>query len=124
VEIAMSKVHVLQGTPEGAYQVVFHLTTPTAGTNYAGLTWDRAVQASGFPGPTCLVVGTNPWNISQAEADAIAAGTTFEIVETMNLGASLIADVNAALTARWTQINGEKATTLKAALRSFGVVRA
>ena len=120
----MSKVHILSGTPEGDYQVVFHVGTPTSGTSIAGLTWIQAVAAAGFRTATAMVEGTNPWQITAAEKASLAAGTIVEVTETINLANQTAAVVNGVLDARWLTLRDEVATAVRGALRFFGMVRA
>ncbi len=72
----MSKIHILQGAGPGQYQAVVHAAVP-AGTNAAGVVWSDAIKNSGM-GTTVLVVGNGPGQISQSEANQIAAGTVIE----------------------------------------------
>lgn len=119
----MSKLHVLSGTPEGDYQVAFHVTTPVSGTSIAGLTWAAAVAAAGFRTATAMVEGTNPWQITTAERASLAAGAIVEVTETINLANQTAAVVGGILDARWFILRNEVATAVRGALRFFGMVR-
>lgn len=71
----MSKIHILDAQ-NWTYNVVLHTSTPT-GNNSAGKSWVDILIAIGIQ--TSMTVGTDPGQITQTEADAIAAGTTMEI---------------------------------------------
>lgn len=77
----MSKLHVLDAHGRH-YTVVLHTDTPT-GNNLAGKAWVN-IQAS-LGTQTAMTIGTGPGQISQAEADSIAAGTILEIRESVLL---------------------------------------
>lgn len=71
----MSKIHILD-RQNWNYRVILHASTP-AGNNSAGKAWAGILVAIGMQ--TTMAVGIGPGQIAQAEADAIAAGTTMEI---------------------------------------------
>lgn len=77
----MSKLHVLNAHNR-QYSVVLHADTP-GGTNTADKSWVDILVALGRQ--TSMTVGTGPGQISQAEANAIAAGTVLEITDTILL---------------------------------------
>jgi hypothetical protein len=80
----MSKIHILEGN-NWSYKVAIHFATPT-GNNSVGYSWKACGLGSGMIGETSLEVGTGPGNISQTEHDAIIAGDTIEIIETISPG--------------------------------------
>jgi hypothetical protein len=73
----MAKFHVLtaSGGPD-TYLVVVHAPAPV-GNNAAGVAWSDAIKNSGR-GMTMMTVGTGPGQISNTEANQIAAGTVIE----------------------------------------------
>jgi hypothetical protein len=73
----MSKVHALETGPNGT-RTVYHVAPP-AGNNSAGFSWVAAGLASGDLGHTVLTVGTGPGQTTQAEVDALLAGTIVEL---------------------------------------------
>ena len=73
----MSKIHVLAGAGgNNVYNVVVHSPVP-AGNNQAGILWSTAIINSGR-NVTSMAIGTGPGQITQAEADQVAAGTVME----------------------------------------------
>lgn len=72
----MAKIHVLELSGNNVYTVVVHATTP-AGNNGAGTAWSVAVANSGR-NTTIMAVGNGAGQITQAEANQIAAGTIIE----------------------------------------------
>lgn len=72
----MARMHILQSSGLNVYSVVVHATTP-GGNNSAGVAWTTALQNSGLA-VTQMVVGNGPGQITQAEANQIAAGTLVE----------------------------------------------
>lgn len=72
----MSKIHILSAG-NWDYSVILHTSTP-GGSNSAGKSWSDILVAMGMQ--TSMIVGTGPGQITQAEANSIAAGDTIEIV--------------------------------------------
>lgn len=73
----MPSTYVLSGDPDSnVYTMVVHTATPV-GNNSAGFAWSACLVSAGL-NKTMLTVGTGPAQISQADADAIAAGTMAE----------------------------------------------
>jgi len=84
----MAKIHVLEADKRNKYRVVIHTPMP-AGSNQAGHSWRhvwleakkrRDENGNPLPVRSILDVGNMPGNITQAEADDIANGSTIEIV--------------------------------------------
>lgn len=76
-----NKVWVQQSDGAGNYACVIHTPTP-AGNNSAGVSWVNALVAAGL-NTTVLTVGVNGWQQSQAEHDAVVAGTVIELAVTL-----------------------------------------
>lgn len=72
----MSRLHIMQVNGVNTYDVIVHSPTP-AGNNDGGRAWSEVLVNSG-QNVSQLPVGSGGGRISQAEANAIAAGTTFE----------------------------------------------
>ena len=72
----MARLHILQSSGNNLYNVVVHAPTP-AGNNSAGVSWAVALQNSGLA-LTTMTIGNGAGQISQSEANQIAAGTTVE----------------------------------------------
>jgi hypothetical protein len=70
------KLHVLDGNYTGNFQIVVHGATP-AGNNSAGFSWQSVILASN-KNTSVLTVGSAPGQTTQAEMDAILAGTVLE----------------------------------------------
>lgn len=74
----MAKIHVLGRAGLNVYTVVIHATTP-AGNNSAGISWATAIANSGH-NTTILPVGNGAGQISQNEANQVAAGSIIEAI--------------------------------------------
>lgn len=85
----MAKIHILEKNNK-SYRIVIHFAVP-AGNNSVGKSWKAVGLASGKTGSTCLEVGTEPSNITQAEYDNILAGDIIEIVKTIDTPANNVA---------------------------------
>lgn len=70
------RLHVLGQSEPGSYTIVVHQATP-AGNNSAGFSWASVLVAAG-KAQSVLTVGTGPGQTTQAEIDAIEAGTIIE----------------------------------------------
>jgi hypothetical protein len=77
----MSKIHVLEGSTVG-YQAIIHFAVP-AGNNAVGNTWKSCIAASGGTKSTAMSIGNGVGQITQAEADQIAAGDVLEVSTTI-----------------------------------------
>lgn len=118
----MAKIHVLHGAGGNAFMVTVHIATP-AGNNSAGVLWSDAIKNAGLNN-TIMTVGTGPGQISQSEADAIAAGTVIEGVfpwgDNPNWSnAERIADLDV----RATQLTNELLAKYGQDLKYFGFTR-
>ena len=110
------RLHVLAGNTRGDYTVVLHQPTP-AGNNSAGHSWASVMVASGRA-QTVMTVGTGPGQTTQAEVDAILAGTVIEGVFgfTDNPAwstAERLAELDAVATARLANLVDRLAAELK-----------
>lgn len=74
----MSDIHVLAGDGRGKVSVVMHFAVPI-GNNAVTVSWQDAIVNSGLGGATSMPIGNGDLQITQAEADLIAAGTLCEI---------------------------------------------
>ena len=83
----MSKIHILESDNDNGYRAVIHFAV-AAGNNAVGLSWQACGLASGKTGTTAMTVGTDPGDITQTEYNSIIAGSTAEIVRTINPGMS------------------------------------
>jgi hypothetical protein len=83
----MSNYHIIsQSVDLKVADVVFHVPVPS-GTNQAGIQWSEAIiQENGGP-PASVLHG-----VSQAESDAIAAGTLIEIAKTVRFSSAISLD--------------------------------
>lgn len=91
-----NKIWILTADSEENYQCVIHAPTP-AGNNSAGQSWASCVVAAGL-NTTILPVGSGPGQQTQAEHDAVIAGTILELVRTFSIaGANANATQVAAL---------------------------
>jgi hypothetical protein len=72
----MSRLHVMQSAGVNTYQVFVHTPTP-AGNNAAGVAWSACLVNSGS-NVSSMPVGSGGGRISNAENNAIIAGSTFE----------------------------------------------
>jgi len=119
----MSKMHVLDGGTNNVYSVVVHTAVP-AGNNAAGTPWATALINS-KRNTTIMTIGTGAGQITQAEADQIAAGTVLE-------GSFIWQDdptwTNAQRTAdldlRAQQMVSDLTTNTQNQLKYFGITRA
>jgi hypothetical protein len=73
----MAKIHILDGS-NGTFQAVIHAPAPT-GSNDAGVSWATAIAGTGR-NRTVMTVGNGAGQITNAESNAIVAGTTIEAV--------------------------------------------
>ncbi len=80
----MADIHVLAGDGRGKIDVVLHIDVP-AGDNAVGVSWQNALIASGIGGNTSMTVGSGSMQITQVEADQIAAGTRHELRRTFQI---------------------------------------
>lgn len=117
----MSNIHVLERT-NGLYRMAFHIAVP-AGNNSAGLAWQSVLLKSGVGGTTILVDGDGTGTdggISTAEKASIAAGSVYEIVDSVDIqglsGAALLTFVDARFAVRQT----EAQVLLSARLQWYG----
>jgi len=118
----MSKLHVLRGTQSLDYTIVVHGPTP-AGNNSAGVAWSACLVAAGLA-QTQMTIGSGPGQISQAEADGIAAGTTMEAVFSFTDEPALTTPQrNALLDAQATQLLQGLQDRYALELKWFGAVR-
>lgn len=74
----MSDIHILDGTG-ATVRVACHLAVPAA-NNLAGVSQQVAWRNSGHSAASVMPIGTGAGQITQPEADALAAGTLAEIV--------------------------------------------
>lgn len=76
----MSDIHVLAGDGRGKFSVVMHFAVPDANNSAGGggVSWRTALINSGIGGSTSMTIGDGPAQITQAEADLIAAGELYE----------------------------------------------
>lgn len=112
----MSNSHV-RDFNGGAYTVVFHVATP-AGNNSPNLAYSAILVLSGLGGKTVLPDGNGlgtDGGISVTEKASIAAGTLYEVVDTVtppgNLsGAALLAWLDEHFAARQAEIQAQLTT--------------
>ncbi|MDE2467766.1 MAG: hypothetical protein KGL35_03250 [Bradyrhizobium sp.] len=78
-----NKIWILTADADENYQCVIHTPTP-AGNNSAGFSWASCLVAAGL-NATILGVGSGAGQQTQAEHDAVVAGTTIEIVRTFSI---------------------------------------
>lgn len=117
----MSAIHLLTNGG-GAYNVVIHIATPV-GNNSAGFLWSDCIKNSGR-NSTSLSVGTGPGQITQAEADQIAAGTLIEASMQWGDDPSLSnAQRLAALDVAASHLSSDVLARYAADLKYFGLVR-
>ena len=116
----MSDMHVLGGDDKGGYRVAMHFPVP-AGNNLAEIPWRDAVKA-GNP-TTVLPVGTEAWEILDAEKLLIEDGAVFEHVVAVNLepGRDTTAKVSKALQRAYGRAKTEVRDTMSRRLRWFGL---
>lgn len=117
----MSAIHVLGGNGS-SFRVVVHINAP-AGNNAAGTAWADAIKNSGRA-KTVMTVGAGAGQITQAEADQIAAGTVVEGAfiwgdDPTWTNAQRQADVDL----RATQLAAELLARIQADLKYFGYTR-
>lgn len=118
----MSTIHVLGGAGLNLYQVVVHAGTP-GGNNSAGISWATCLVNTGRA-RSVMTIGNGAGQITQAEYDAIAAGTTVE--GTFAWGdnpAWTNQQRQVDLDARATQLIAELQARIAAELRFFGFTR-
>jgi hypothetical protein len=72
----MSQIHVLHSVGPNLYHVVVHGLAP-AGNNRAGVAWSTAIKNAGLA-KSQMVKGPGPGQITEAENNAVNAGTTLE----------------------------------------------
>lgn len=118
----MAKIHILTGGGNNVYTAVIHASTP-AGNNTAGTPWSTALRNSGMA-TTVMTVGNDAGQISQNEANQIAAGTLFEaVIQWQNNPAWSNAERNADLDQRASDAVAEKQAELQPKLALFGATR-
>ena len=116
------KVHVLSGG-SGQYSVVAHQNTP-AGNNSAGFSWSSVVVAAGLA-QTRLTVGSGPGQTTQAEVNAVLAGTVLESEFTFTAPSNLDAGQLATLLdAQAAVVLANQLTELGDRLKWYGATRA
>jgi len=125
----MSKLHLLESTPYPVTtRVIVHAPVPTGNNDVpdGGASWQAAGLASGDLGHTALTVGTGPGQITQAEADAIAAGSIVELEVQVRLdsGGTLPAQRLATLNKYAAAAVRDWEPVFKAKHRFFGFVQA
>lgn len=72
----MARLHIREQTGVNTYNVVVHSPTPV-GNNSAGVAWSAAIVASSAP-VTQMSIGNGSGQITNAEANQVAAGTVLE----------------------------------------------
>lgn len=72
----MAKIHILRGSGNNIYTVAVHATVPVA-NNAAGVPWSDCIKNAGLA-TTIMTVGNGAGQITQSEANQIAAGTVIE----------------------------------------------
>lgn len=119
----MAKAHVLS-TSAGRATVAWHIAVPT-GNNSAGIAWSAAVKNSGVGAPSRLPAGTGTdGTISTTETTAITDGTTYEIVDEIDIPAGLnAAQANTLLDAYHAARTAEVQALLQERLAYFGYTR-
>ena len=116
----MSDLHVLDGSGS-TVRVACHVPVPDA-LNLVGVSYRAARLASGRGTGSVMATGDGPGKISQAEADALAAGTLAEIVLEMQPEAVATNPARVAMLRElWTQ--AQIVTDLRA-LRYYGFTAA
>jgi hypothetical protein len=119
----MAKIHVLSGGISGVYTVAVHATTP-AGNNTAGVAWSQAVQSSGR-NTSILTVGNGAGQIAQNEMNQITSGTIIEgVMQWQDTPGATLAELQADLDTRASQLVAELLARYAAELRYFGFTRA
>lgn len=114
----MSDLHVLDGSGS-AVRVACHVPVPDA-ANLIGVSVRTARLNSGRVTGSVMATGPGPGQITQAEADAIAAGTLAEIVLEMRPEAVATNPARVAMLRElWAQAQAQLLTDLRA-LRYFG----
>lgn len=119
----MARVHVLDTSGPNT-RLVYHITVP-AGTNDVGTTWAAVLVNSGIGGSTVLPDGTGSGGtISAAEKTSIAAGSIYEVEESVPVPPGMTtAQANAFLDS----LHAAKTTEVQAAIQSrtriFGFTR-
>lgn len=117
----MSTIHLLTSNGN-VYNVVIHIATPV-GNNSAGFSWSECIKNS-HRNNTSLSVGVGPGQITQTEADQIAAGTLIEA--SMQWGDDLSLNNTqrlAALDVAASHLSSDVLTQYAADLKYFGLVR-
>lgn len=118
----MARIHILAGGSQGLYTVVVHTATPL-GNNFVGVPWADALKNSGM-NKTTMVVGNGPGLIANNEATDIANGSVFEARDVVQIDPNMdIAQLNADLDLRATQLSTEKLALLQQQLKYFGHTR-
>lgn len=72
----MARLHIREQAGNNLYNVIVHSPTP-AGNNSAGAAWSSVIQAALAP-TTQMTVGNGFGQITNTEANAVAAGTVIE----------------------------------------------
>jgi hypothetical protein len=115
----MARIHILTGSTGGVYTAVVHTATP-AGNNVANVLWSDALKNSGRA-VTVMTVGNGAGQISQAEANQIAAGTLIEgVFQWGDNAAWSNAERQADLNIRANQLIAEMLAQYQMELRLFG----
>ncbi len=115
----MAKAHILEGTGNEMYRVVFHVPIG-AGNNAVNVAWTEAVARSSVGGKTILTTGTLAGQIAAAELAQIQAGTVVEIVRSLNLARVGSAKLTAYLQDEYASNVSDFLPELKNALRYWG----
>ena len=72
----MARLHIREQTGPNLYSVIVHSPTP-AGNNAAGNSWSSCILAASAP-VTQMTIGNGVGQITNGEANAVAAGTVME----------------------------------------------
>lgn len=115
----MARLHIREQAGNNLYNVIVHSPTP-AGNNSAGTAWSSVIQAALSP-VTQMTIGNGFGQITNTEANAVAAGT---VIETQFLwgdqpewdNATRVADLNI----RATQAVDDAVARIQERLKHFG----
>lgn len=121
----MANMHIMTVAAGGLVRVVCHIPTPNE-NNAIGVPLSTAVIKSGFSKGTTAIpaVGDGSpgsWTITQAEKDAIAAGTVIETTETFDLDGP--GTLGAKLDARYAAAASDVQKRIRDELAHFGRTR-
>lgn len=113
------RMHIMEQGALNQYRVIVHAPTP-AGNNSAGFLWALVLINAGLA-VTSMKIGASAGQITQAEADQVAAGTMIEtqLVWEDN-PAWTAAERTADLNARATIAVNETLTRYSALLKQYG----